>query len=180
MLVPVVAIYALINTATYASALISDASGLYVVVLLLLDHSLSPPPPPSFPLRFHMLCTRMYVCMYLVVPRALACLCPRSGHYLRLGTSYVLAKREQLYFAAAYLEILLLPLMVIKFFQGYARPPPQFVRFSSLCVLLCCRRGVVVVVVVVAALTPLGTLQVCGADGCGAVLPVRVGALPIQ
>ncbi|ELR23461.1 Transmembrane protein 33 family protein, putative [Acanthamoeba castellanii str. Neff] len=69
LLVPVVAIYALINTATYASALVSDASGL--------------------------------------------------GHYVRLGTSYVLAKREQLYFAAAYLEILLLPLMVIKFFQGY-------------------------------------------------------------
>lgn len=55
----------------------------------------------------------------------------------------MLAKREQLYFAAAYLEILLLPLMVIKFFQGYARTPPQFVRFTAFpsFVSSCCRRG---------------------------------------
>jgi hypothetical protein len=33
----------------------------------------------------------------------------------------VLSKREQLYFAAAYLEILLLPLMLIKLVQGYGR-----------------------------------------------------------
>ncbi len=80
----------------------------------------------------------------------------------------MLAKREQLYFAAAYLEILLLPLMVIKFFQGYARPPPQIRplhRLSSLCALLCCRRGVGVDVVVVAALTPLGSPHIAGMWG---------------
>jgi hypothetical protein len=130
----------------------SCSSSLITPFLLLPHHSLS-----DF-IYIYMLCTRMYVCMYLMVPRALACLCARSGHYLRLGTSYVLAKREQLYFAAAYLEILLLPLMVIKFFQGYARTPPPNSSASPPFLPLC-------PLVLVAALTPLGSPHTAGLRG---------------
>jgi hypothetical protein len=41
------------------------------------------------------------------------------GRYVRSLTEYILTKREQFYFTAAWLEVLLLPLIIIKCFQGY-------------------------------------------------------------
>lgn len=92
MFVPVVLAYALVNVASYTAAFLpSDGKLMYICLV----------------------CTHPSVAQHVTASNG-AC----RSRCARRGSELVLSRAEQLFFLAAYLEILLLPLMVLKFFQG--------------------------------------------------------------